>query len=185
MKPFLVLLDRDGTVIREKEYLADPDGVELIPGAVDGLKRLQDAGAVLVIISNQSGVGRGYFTAQDVEAVNDRMMNLLDQAGVRIRGVYYCPHAPDDRCDCRKPEIGLLKRAETDTGLPLASAFMIGDKAADVEAGQRAGCRTVLVLTGYGKEMRARCNPDFVARDLREAADWIVAQRSLSRRLMR
>ena len=177
MKPFLVLLDRDGTVIHEKEYLADPDGVELIRGAIDGLKRLQDAGAVLVIISNQSGVGRGYFTEQDVEAVNNRMVNLLEQAGVRIHGVYYCPHAPDDRCDCRKPEIGLLKQAATDTGLPLASAFMIGDKAADVEAGQRAGCRTVLMLTGYGKEMRERCNPDFVARDLREAADWIVAQR--------
>ncbi|MDQ7052015.1 MAG: HAD family hydrolase [candidate division KSB1 bacterium] len=179
MSGFLVLLDRDGTVIKEKVYLADPDGVELVSGAIDGLKRLQEAGAVLVIISNQSGVGRGYFSEQDVEAVNGRMVEMLEKAGVRIHGVYYCPHAPEDGCDCRKPEIGLLKQAERDTGLPLSSAFMIGDKAVDVEAGQRAGCRTILVLTGYGKEMRDRCDPDFVAEDLRAAAEWIVAQRPL------
>ncbi len=177
MNRFLVLLDRDGTVIEEKVYLSDPEGVELTPGASEGLRRLQEAGAELVIVSNQSGIARGKFTEAEAQAVNRRMVEMLRREGVSIRAVYYCPHGPDDGCDCRKPAPGMLLRAAEETGLPLQDAVMVGDKAIDVEAGQRAGCRTVLVLTGYGRDMRDQCRPDFVAEDLREAAEWILAQR--------
>lgn len=165
-------------MIRETFYLADPAGVELLPGAAAGLRQLAAAGAVFAIVSNQSGVGRGYFTTADVEAVNAEMARQLRDAGVSISQVYYCPHAPDSDCACRKPSPSLLQQAAADSGLALDQAFCIGDKASDVEAGRAAGCRTVLVLTGYGEEHRDRgVTADFVARDLAEAADWILRLR--------
>lgn len=179
--PFLVFLDRDGTLIREKNYLKDPDEVELLPGVAEGLKMLQDEGAVLVIVSNQSGVARGFFGVDAVEAVNRRTLQLLADQDVVITNVYYCPHHPDEQCLCRKPEPGMLIEAAEASGLDLHSAFMIGDKRADVGAGKNAGTRTILLLTGHGQtEAAAPDGPsaDYVAENFSAAAAWILAQRN-------
>ena len=170
-----VLLDRDGTVIVDKHYLSDPAGVELLPGAVQGLKRMRDMGYGLAVLSNQSGIGRGYFDAASVDACNARLAELLDGHGVPIDGFYYCPHGPDEGCDCRKPASGLMEQAARELGFDPAESWMIGDKAADMGLGKAVGASTILVLTGKGEKHRPRCvdDTDFVAADLAEAAALI------------
>lgn len=172
----LILLDRDGTIIREKHYLADPGGVELLPGAASGLRRLRALGCRLAVVSNQSGVARGYFGREDVERVNARMAELLDAEGVELDAVYYCPHGPDEGCECRKPAPGLGRRACADLGVPPERTFVIGDKPCDVDLGARLGARSVLVSTGYGADALAACQPDFAAGDLVEAAEWVAVR---------
>lgn len=174
---FLVLLDRDGTLIEDRDYLDDPAGVALLPGAAEGLKALQAGGAVLAVVSNQSGIGRGYYTKATADRVNARLQEILREHGVALVGIFICPHAPDAHCKCRKPATGLLEQASAATGLPLPEAYMIGDKASDIEAGQAAGCTTVLVRTGYGEASRSCCTPDAVVDDLAAAARWILDHR--------
>lgn len=181
MQPFLVLLDRDGTLIEDKDYLADPAGVVLLPGVVDGLRRLQAAGANLVVVSNQSGVGRGYFTARDVEAVHRRLAALLAEDGVMLEKFIFCPHTPDDHCRCRKPAAGMLEQAAAATGLPLADAIVVGDKASDIEAGKVAGCATVLLRTptNTGRETPSpEVSADVVVSKMPEVAEWILARKA-------
>ena len=175
MKRF-VLLDRDGPINVEREYLSDPAGVELLPNAALGLRRLRALGFGLVVISNQAGVARGYFTLADVDAVNTRLIDLLRAEGVVLDGIYVCPHGPDDGCACRKPVPGLIRQAAREHGFDPRAAIMIGDKALDIETGRRVGARTVLVRTGYGRETEARpdVRPDFVTDDLKQAADAIA-----------
>ena len=180
----VVFLDRDGTIIKDKHYLSDPDAVELLPGAAQGLRRLRDLGAVLVVTSNQSGVGRGYFTEQDVERVTARLKKLLAAEGVEPAGFFHCPHAPEDECGCRKPATGLVERACEECGLECdlepggesGRCFVIGDKDADVELGENIGAATILVLTGKGRAHRFLCQPDHTAEDLLDAANWIALQ---------
>lgn len=175
----VVLLDRDGTINVEREYLSDPAGVALLPNAAAGLRKLRALGFGLIVISNQAGVARGYFTAADVDAVNARLMALLRDEGIALDGIYVCPHGPDDGCACRKPEPGLIQRAAREHGFDVGASVMVGDKAIDVEAGRRAGAGTILVRTGYGRETEARADvrPDFVADDLLAAADVIAAMK--------
>lgn len=168
-----VFLDRDGTINEEAEYLSDPGRLALLPGAGEALAKLSARGFALVVVSNQSGVARGYFGEEAVRAVNARLAQLVAPLGVTFERIDYCPHHPgrDGPCGCRKPEPGMLTKAAADLGLDLASSWMVGDKAADVEAGARAGCRTALVLTGYGKKELSKCEaagvkPDLVAEDL-------------------
>src|SRR6185436_3901689 len=142
------LLDRDGTINVEREYLSDPAGVELLPNAIAGLRRLRAQGFGLIVISNQAGVGRGYFTMADVNAVNARLAALLSEAGVTLDGIYVCPHKPDDGCACRKPAPGLIQQAAREHGFDPRDCVMIGDKAIDIETGRQVGARTVLVRTG-------------------------------------
>jgi D-glycero-D-manno-heptose 1,7-bisphosphate phosphatase len=141
-------LDRDGTIVVDKHYLADPDGLELLPNALEGLRELRALGALLVIVTNQSGVGRGYFPAETVDRMHKRLGELLAEGGVELDGIYVCPHAPDDGCDCRKPASGLFLRAAADLGLELSDGFVLGDKDADVEAGRRVGATAILVGRG-------------------------------------
>lgn len=136
-----IFLDRDGTLIHDSGYLADPEGVRLLPGVREGLALLD--GYALVIASNQSGLGRGLFSLGDLENVHRRTIELLE--GVRFSGAFYCPHAPDDVCACRKPKPGLLLEARDRLNLDLARSFMIGDRQTDVAAGLAAGCRPVLL----------------------------------------
>lgn len=170
-----VFLDRDGTIIEDKHYLHDPGGVELIPGAADGLRRLRGLGLRLVLVSNQSGVGRGYFGRGDVERVQGRLIELLAAQGVALDAFYICPHAPEQDCDCRKPAPGLVRRACAELGLDARASFVVGDKPCDVELAQATGGRGILVRTGGGarhaEAMAARGVP--VARDLDEAARLI------------
>lgn len=166
-------LDRDGTIVVDKHYLSDPGELELLPNALEGLRALRDLGARLVVVTNQSGVGRGYFPAEAVERIHERLRELLAEGGVELDGIYVCPHAPDDGCDCRKPATALFERAAEDLGLVLGESFVLGDKAADVEAGRRIGATSILI--GPGEETDA---PDPLAADLLAAARLIGSLRA-------
>jgi D-glycero-D-manno-heptose 1,7-bisphosphate phosphatase len=175
-----VFLDRDGTLIEEKDYLSDPDGVVIFPGATGALKRLQDAGFKLFIVSNQSGVGRGYFTLADVERVNQRLMDLLAGDGVRFEKVYIAPEAPEQLSRGRKPSPQFLFDARDEFGIDLLQSYMIGDKLIDLECGWNAGVKSsILVRTGYGVEVERaaadKLKTAVVADSLKAAADWILA----------
>jgi D-glycero-D-manno-heptose 1,7-bisphosphate phosphatase len=135
-----IFLDRDGTIIRDVGYPRDPKAVELLPGVVDALGRARALGFRLIIISNQSGVGRGLIAPAEARAVQDRVEELFASEGVTFDGVYFCFHAPDDACDCRKPKPAMLLRAAEELSLDLPASLMIGDKDSDVEAGLAAGC---------------------------------------------
>ncbi|MFO0728565.1 MAG: HAD family hydrolase [Myxococcota bacterium] len=140
-----VFLDRDGTLIDDPGYLSDPDQVRLLGGAGEGLRILAAAGFALVLISNQSGVGRGLFTVQALEAVHRRLLELLEAEGIALAGAWYCTHAPDQGCACRKPAPGLLVQAASALGLSLQDSWMIGDRASDLAAAKAAGARAVLL----------------------------------------
>lgn len=139
-----LFLDRDGTVIDDVGYPSDPDQVCLIPGAAAAIRGFREAGMAVVLVSNQSGVGRGFFTMQDLDRVHRRTLELLEEHGTTLDGAYYCPHAPDAGCECRKPRTGLIDRARKELGLAGDGCFLIGDSPSDVEAGAAAGCKTVL-----------------------------------------
>ena len=144
-----IFLDRDGTLIPDLDFPKDPDLVELMPRAGEVLELLRDKGYVFVIISNQSGIGRGILEWKDVMAVHDRVTELLGDHGVRLAGSYYCPHHPSEGCDCRKPSPSMILTAASDLDIDLQSSYMIGDKEIDIQAGSRAGCRTILLdVTG-------------------------------------
>jgi D-glycero-D-manno-heptose 1,7-bisphosphate phosphatase len=137
-----VFLDRDGTLIEDPGYLHDPEKIVVLPGVQDALLRLRAAGYLLIVITNQSGIGRGYYREEDFAAV---MAALDAEFGSPFTAVYRCPHRPDEHCGCRKPETGMLDRAAADHGIDLARSFMVGDRSSDVLAGKNAGCRSILV----------------------------------------
>ena len=171
-----VILDRDGTILVERDYLSNPDEVALLPNAVRGLRRLAELGYRLVVVTNQSGIGRGLFDVPQLAAVNARMEELLRIEGVRIAGIWYCPHRPDDYCACRKPGAELVEKASKMLGFDPRRSIVIGDKASDIELGRRIGATTILVHTGYGARTEAggTVEPDRVADDLLEAAQMVA-----------
>jgi histidinol-phosphate phosphatase family protein len=138
-----LFMDRDGTVMVDVGYPRGPDDVELLPDAPDTLARLRQLGLKLVVVSNQSGVGRGLVTADEAASVHRSFVEALRAHGVELDAAYYCPHAPDDGCSCRKPSPELLERAARELDIDLRESFMVGDKDSDVEAGRRAGCRAI------------------------------------------
>jgi len=148
-----VILDRDGTILVERHYLSDPNQVQLIQGAAEGLRRLQGLGLGLIVITNQSAIGRGMFDEAKLEAIHRRMHELLHAEGIRLDGVYVCPHRPEDACRCRKPKAGLLERAARELRFEARGCFVIGDKACDVDLGRGVGATTFLVRTGYGAQV--------------------------------
>lgn len=176
-----VLLDRDGTVIVNKHYQKDPDQTELEVNAGEGLRMLREAGYGLVVLTNQSGIGRGYFTAADVDAVHARMVREIGLGDDLFDGIYVCPHVEADACRCRKPLPGLAERAAAELGFSPAEAYVVGDREVDVAMGRAVGARTVLVRTGYGAEVEAKglCGadvPDYAGDDLVDAARWIIGR---------
>lgn len=153
-----VFLDRDGTVIVEKHFLSRPDEVELLPSAGESIARLNSLGVVVVVVTNQSGVARGYFAERCVAEIHSRLDELLAGCGARVDRYEYCPHHPTDGigeyridCDCRKPRPGMLTRAAAVLNVDLSRSLMVGDRLADLEAGTNAGCHSALVRTGYGR----------------------------------
>ena len=180
-------LDRDGTLIREHGHLGDPAGVELLPRAADAVAALRAAGLAAVVISNQSGVARGLYTLERAHAMMAALRRALRAHGTELDAVYFCPHAPEDGCRCRKPGIELVERAAEDLQLALRRSVFVGDKTLDVATGHAAGTATVLVRTGYGREEEARLTagggprPDRVCEDLGEAAAWILGALDLDR----
>ena len=143
-----VFLDRDGTIIDDIGFLADPEGIYFYPGVPEALKRLQDRGYLLVVITNQSGIGRGYFNEETALSVNLTMVRLLKEKGVALAAIYYCPHHPEDNCRCRKPELLMVQRAQHDLGIDPSRSWVMGDIDKDVRTGLKAGVRPILVETG-------------------------------------
>jgi histidinol-phosphate phosphatase family protein len=172
-----VLLDRDGTVIVDRGHLSDPEGVELIPGAGEALARLAERGLGLVLVTNQSAVGRGIVDLEKLDEIHAALAEHLAPHGVAFAGTFFCPHLPDEGCDCRKPGTALALRAARELGFDPARAFVVGDKTSDIEMGRAVGAATVLVRTGYGREAEASgdARADHVADDLTQAAAWIEA----------
>jgi len=181
-----VFIDRDGTMNVDVGYVSSPDQLELYPWTAGAIRLLNDAGIEAVVVTNQSGIARGFCSEQMLELIHARMTFELKQAGARIDAIFYCPHHPDvgeppyrAACQCRKPQPGLLQRAAAARGLDLSSCFVIGDKASDIALGQNAGVRSALVLTGYGRETLDNpdlwpCEPDLVADNLLEAVKVIL-----------
>lgn len=181
--------DRDGVIIEEADYISDPSLVRLCPFAADAIRAMHDAGRLVIVVSNQSGIARGYFTESDLRAVEARMNELLAEAGVKIDAAYYCFHhkkgiVPEYAidCDCRKPKPGMLLRAAKDLDIDLAASFMIGDKESDLEAGLNAGCRGVaLVRTGHGVHQNIEKIPQAVdVGDVLTAAKELLAREDKS-----
>jgi D-glycero-D-manno-heptose 1,7-bisphosphate phosphatase len=175
-----IFLDRDGTLIEEKEYLHRPQEVVIFPGAAAGLRNLQDAGFMLFLVTNQSGVGRGWFTLDDVAAVHARLHEELARDGVRLDKIYIAPEAPEQPSRCRKPSPQFLFDARDEFGLSLENSYFIGDKLIDLECGWNAGVKTsILVRTGYGREVERSGDPRLsaaiVVADLSAAAAWVLA----------
>ncbi|MCL4502517.1 MAG: HAD family hydrolase [Deltaproteobacteria bacterium] len=175
-----VFLDRDGTINEEMEY---PDRLEQIlvfPQAAPAIRRLNEAGLKVVVVTNQSGVARRYFPLAFVHEVHQYLNEHLAAAGAHFDGLYVCPHHPEDGCLCRKPKPGLILRAARDLNLDLAHSYMVGDRYNDLETAANAGVKGILVLTGYGRgefellRDKASAPPVYVAQDLADAAAWIL-----------
>lgn len=167
-----VFFDRDGTLMEEENYCKDPASVRAFPGAAAALAGLRANGWLNVLITNQSGIGRGYFTTVDYEAVN---AELSRQLGAPLDAAYCCPDHPDIPSKRRKPGTGMIEEAVRDHGLDTRRSWFVGDKDIDILCGKAAGCRTILVLTGYGEQYR-HCGAEFVAKDIAEAAQIILAE---------
>jgi D-glycero-D-manno-heptose 1,7-bisphosphate phosphatase len=174
-----VFVDRDGVLnYNRSDHIKSPEEFVPIPGATKAVAALKRAGWVVVVISNQSGIGRGLFGEEALEQITAKMCAGLAAAGGAADGIYYCPHAPGARCDCRKPAPGLVKQAAREHGLDLERSYFVGDKAADIQCGQAVGMRTVLVETGLPEERPdpSVIRPDHVAPDLCAAVEWILQQ---------
>ena len=182
-----VFLDRDGVLNEQMGYINHESRFVLLPGVAEAIRRLNRAGLVVVVATNQSGLARGYFPESLLETVHEQLRRELAQAGAHLDGLYVCPHLPEAKvaayrldCDCRKPKPGLLMRAAADLGLDLSRSYMVGDRYQDIRCGLAAGAKTVLVRTGYGRgEERyigptVEARPDAVADDLPAAVTWIL-----------
>ncbi len=179
-----VFFDKDGTLVEDIPYNVNPQLIRPVEGALECLRILQHAGYQLVVVSNQSGVARGFFTEQELVPVERRLRALFSAAGVSLAGFYYCPHHVQGRvsqyavqCSCRKPQPGMLYQAAREHHIDLAASWMIGDILDDVEAGNRAGCRTILVNYEHETEwdMAPWRRPDFMAKDLLDAAHMVTS----------
>lgn len=181
-----VLLDRDGTIIRECHYLSDPNLVELLPGAAEGMRKMQKMGLGIVAITNQSAIGRGYFSLTRLAEIHERLYELLAAEEVNLDGIYFCPHRPDENCQCRKPKTGMVKRAAEELNFDLSSSYVIGDKPCDIDLGNNIGATTFLVRTGYGSQFArdGTVNCNYVVDNLLEAATVIEEQLTLEKRKM-
>lgn len=178
----MVFLDRDGVINQDSpEYVKNWSEFKFIPGSLDAIRRLTETGHVLIVITNQSAVGRKLITPEILMAMHQNLCDAVTETGGRITDIFFCPHLPEDRCGCRKPLPGLIHQAVRQYDIDLADAVMIGDSTKDIECGKNAGCKTLLVLTGNGsctiQELaRTGMVPDTVTADLKAAAEWIIAR---------
>ena len=171
-----IILDRDGTLVNDPGYVHKVEDFKLLPKVIDALKLLCSK-FLFFIITNQSGVGRGYYTLEDMHKFHNHMLNEFEKENIKIEKIYICPHHPDTDCDCRKPSVKFIKEAEKEFNLDLKKSFVIGDHPHDIEMGKKAGCKSIYVLTGHGeKHKNSLKNADYIANDLYEAAEWIIKQ---------
>ncbi len=186
-----VFIDRDGTLTEEVGYVNHPSRLRLLPRSAEAIRRLNAAGIAAVVVTNQAGVARGYFSEEVLGAVNTALVDQLKEEGAHLDAIYVCPHHPTEGvapyrmvCGCRKPKPGLLVRAAADHGLDLGRSTLVGDKPSDLVAARAVGARSVLVLTGYGlgeweyRRAAFPVAPDHVAGDLLDAVDWVIARHS-------
>ncbi len=189
MKKRAVFLDRDGTINEQMGYINHISRFHLLPGVARAIRRLNHADLPVIVVTNQSGLARGYFPEELLAEVHVRMAEMLAEEGAKVDGIYVCPHHPEakeerlrEKCNCRKPEPGLLQQAAAELDLDLDSSFMVGDRWSDIRCGQRAGTRNILVLTGYGrgdleyKKPKDGTRADYIGEDLQEAVSWILEQ---------
>ena len=180
-----VFLDRDGTVNRQVGYVNHPSRIRLYPYTTRAIRRLNERGIPVVLVTNQSGVARGLFPESVLQQSHERLVSLLARGGAKLDGIYYCPHHPTAganprACRCRKPGTGMLRRASRELDLDSSRSFVVGDSPSDILMGDRAGAKTILTLTGYGRgEMENRrhlwkAEPDAIVRNLEKAVDWIL-----------
>ncbi len=170
-----VFLDRDGTIAEDVHYCRRPEDFRLLPTVPEAIRLLNDSGFKVVVITNQSGIARGYFTEEILARIHQKMLDELAVHGARIDAIYYCPHHPDDGCGCRKPGTALFHRAACELDVDFSLSYVIGDQPMDVDAGKALGCRTVLVTTGPGTTNKPSVPPDYVADSLIQAARWVVS----------
>jgi D-glycero-D-manno-heptose 1,7-bisphosphate phosphatase len=176
----LVILDRDGVINEDSDaFIKSLEEWLPLPGSIDAIARLSKAGFSVAVATNQSGLGRGIFTLDDLEAMHERLLELVEDAGGEVAGIFYCPHTPDDNCDCRKPKAGLIDAIERELGESARGAWTIGDSQRDLEAGVARGCVPVLVLTGKGTATHARLANDDAWQDLLVFDDLAAATDAL------
>jgi D,D-heptose 1,7-bisphosphate phosphatase len=186
-KNIAVFLDRDGTICEEVGYLSSPEQIRLISGAGEAIRLLNEHGLKAVVVTNQSGIARGFFSEERLGEIHRELCRQIRAEGAFLDAIYFCPHHPTEGegphrrpCDCRKPASGLILRAASELGIDLKRAYCVGDRLADLKCGMRVGAKGVLVLTGYGKEESSLIGddpgrrPSSVAADLREAVQWIL-----------
>lgn len=187
MARWAAFLDRDGTLIEEKGHLWQPEDVKIVPGAPEAVKRLNDAGGLVVVVTNQPAVARGLLDEDALKTLHKGLETAFLQRGARFDAIYYCPHHPEKHpegdaryrieCDCRKPKPGMLRAAADRLGIDLSASYMVGDTTRDMLTAKNAGCRGVLVQTGYaGRDGLFNARPDAVCADVGAAADWILAK---------
>lgn len=173
-----VFLDRDGTLIEECNYLSKPSQVAFFPETISALKDLKKFGFVLVMVTNQSGVGRGYFSSMELALVHNHITEILLANNIQLDGIYFCPHVPEDSCLCRKPMTGMALEASHDLDIDLSQSYMIGDKPADIGMAKAIGATPILVRTGYGRKWEndpsLTHSVAFVADHLMDASQWII-----------
>ncbi len=185
-----VFLDRDGVIVRQIDHLNRAEDLELIPGAGEAIARLNAAEIPVIVVTNQAGIAKGYLTIADLEGIHARLRSELDKHSAHLDALYYCPHHPRATvieylkdCPCRKPGTGMLERARDEHGIDPALSYLVGDSTSDILAGERAGCRTILVRTGFaGKDGLYEVTPDLVVADLAVAVDVILAETEGQRR---
>ncbi len=178
-----IFIDRDGVINRdpggwtEHSYVTRWEDFHFLRGAKEAIKKLTEAGYEIVVASNQAGVNRGFFTIDDLKKINEKMLKEISSYGGRVRSVHYCPHKSEEDCDCRKPNTGMLKEATRDVAIDFNNTFFVGDGPMDIEAGNRLGCRTILLLSGKSKLEDVEgwgYKPDYIKKDLSEAVNWIL-----------
>lgn len=174
-----VFIDRDNTICRDVPYCSRPEDLELLPRVTDGIRLLNKHGFKVVVITNQSGIARGYFTEDVLSRIHQKMQGDLAERGASVDAIYYCPHHPNDKCDCRKPKPTMLFQAASDLDIDLRKSYVIGDSDMDTKMGKKAGCATVVVTTpNQDATVPRRPEPDHIASDLYEAADWVIQNAS-------
>ncbi len=183
-----IFLDRDGTINEDVDFLSDADALRLIPGSAEAIRTANNANAKVVVVTNQSGIARGIMSENALHSIHQRLEALLRETGAHIDAFYYCPHHPDvgppqyrRECDCRKPNIGMLRQAASELSIDLKRSFIIGDKLIDVQTGRNAGIMSILVMTGYGRSELALCKaqnilPDYVAENLAGAIGHVMTR---------
>jgi len=172
------VMDRDGTLIRDADYLDNPSKIHIYNGVLPALRRLNTQGWKIIVGTNQSGIGRGYFSHATVRKIHDRLLALCRKGGARIDKIYYCPHRPGQNCACRKPKLGMIRAAKRDFNLDLKRSIVVGDKKCDVDWGRAAGTKSVLVRTGNGRKASPSTvkRADHVALTLAHAVRWALEQ---------